>query len=96
MASAPSALPAPPGAGDPSGTATPTTPVTASPAPPAPSPAMQQGTGMLLNVVSGLRAIAKAYPVTAGKVSEANTIMREIAALMMQSQKPGEPAAPPA
>lgn len=96
MSSTPSMMPPPPGAGNaPTASAAPTAPTAASPAPPSPSPALQHGTGMLLNVVSGLRAIAKAYPATSEKVAEANQIMREISAIMMTAQKPGEPQAPP-
>lgn len=50
---------------------------------------------MVITVAQGLRAIAVAYPSTAGKVSQANDLLREIAALMMQHQEPGQPMAPP-
>lgn len=50
---------------------------------------------MAIQIVSNLRAIAKAYPSAAPKVVEANNIMREIMAAMMEHQTPGEPAAPP-
>jgi hypothetical protein len=56
---------------------------------------MQQGMDLMRGVVTNLRAIAKAYPAAAPKVAEANNIMREVTALMMQSQRPGEPQAPP-
>lgn len=84
----------PPPAGSGPG-ATPTDPQAASPAPPTPSPVMQQGMKLIVDVVTNLRAIAKAYPAAAPKVAEANSVMREISALMMQSQHPGEPSAPP-
>ena len=68
----------------------------ASPAPAQPNPAMQQGTQLVIGVVNGLRAIAKAYPKAAPKVTEMLAGMREILPLIMQSQAPGEVQAPPA
>lgn len=56
---------------------------------------MEQGTQLAIGVVSGLRAIAKAFPATSDKISEMNNLMREVVALMMSSQQTGEPAAPP-
>jgi hypothetical protein len=51
---------------------------------------------MVLNLVEGARSIAKAYPQTAPKITELNSILREIGLLVMQHQQPAEPAAPPA
>jgi hypothetical protein len=45
--------------------------------------------------VNLLRQIAKSYPQTAPEISEANDIMRKIGLKMLQSNKPGEPSAPP-
>lgn len=50
---------------------------------------------MLIAVVHGLRAIAKAYPSTAPEISQINDLMRKVGAAMMASQQPEEPAAPP-
>ena len=50
----------------------------------------------MISIVNNLRSIAKSYPEAAPKVAEANNIMREIMAALMQHQNPGEPAAPPA
>jgi hypothetical protein len=67
----------------------------ASPAPASPNPAMQQGTQLVISVVNGLRAIAKAYPKAAPKVTEMLAGMRELLPMIMQSQSPGEIQAPP-
>jgi hypothetical protein len=97
MGSSASALPPPPGADQSSSQpTTPTAPEAASPSPAQPSPAMQQGTQLVISIVNNLRSIAKSYPEAAPKVAEANNIMREIMAALMQHQNPGEPAAPPA
>ena len=96
MASASMSMPPPPSmGGTPGQPPAPTSTPGASPAPPTPSPSMQQGTQLLIGAVSNLRAIAKAFPAAASKVAEANNLLREISALMMQSQNPGEPQAPP-
>src|SRR5258708_38046185 len=97
MASTPTAMPPPPGAGGDSAPQGPQ-PSTdaASPAPPTPSPAMQQGTQMMLQVVNGLRAIAKAFPGASPSVAKINELIRgEIMPAIMQHAEPGEPAAPP-
>jgi hypothetical protein len=96
MASSPQ-LPPPPGqdsGASPAASPSPT-PQPASPAPAQPSPQMQQGTQLAIGVVNQLRAIAKAFPKTAPKVAEVNNLMREITAVMMESQQTPEPAAPP-
>lgn len=90
----------PPGgdAGDPNqqtGAPAPDTSQGASPAPPQPAPQMQQGTRMVLQVVSGLRAIAKAFPATAPIVAEMNDKARELVSKMMESSHTGEPQAGP-
>jgi hypothetical protein len=57
---------------------------------------MQQGTRMMLDVVNGLRAIAKAFPGAAPGVAEINEIIRgKLMPAIMQSAEPGEPQAPP-
>jgi hypothetical protein len=56
---------------------------------------LQQGTQVLIRVVSDLRGIAKAYPAAAPHVAEANDAIRKIMAAIMQHANPGEPAAPP-
>lgn len=83
-----SQMPPPPGSA-------PMTTGIASPAPATPSPQMQQGTQAAIQVVNLLRGIAKAFPGTSPKISEINNLMREVTALMMQHQEPGEPQAPP-
>jgi hypothetical protein len=50
---------------------------------------------MLIQVVHGLRALAKAYPSVAPEVSQVNDLMRTVQAKIMQSMQPAEPAAPP-
>jgi hypothetical protein len=50
---------------------------------------------MVIQVVIGLRAIAKAYPSTAPDIAEINDKMRTIGAKVMQSQPSEEPSAPP-
>jgi hypothetical protein len=67
----------------------------APPAPASPNPAMQQGTQLVIGVVNGLRAIAKAYPKAAPIVTDINARMRELLPIVMQSQSPGEVQAPP-
>ena len=86
----------PPGADSGSPPDSPATQPGASPAPAQPNPAMQQGTQLVIGVVNGLRAIAKAYPKAAPKITEMLAGMREILPLIMQSQAPGEVQAPPA
>ena len=56
---------------------------------------MQQGTQLVIGVVNGLRAIARAYPKAAPIVTEMNAKMRELLPIIMQSQAPGEVQAPP-
>jgi len=57
---------------------------------------MQQGTRMMLDVVNGLRAIAKMFPAASPGVAEVNELIRgKIMPQIMQSAEPGEPAAPP-
>ena len=85
----------PPGNGPGPDQQSPTAPAAASPAPASPSPATSQGTQMLIQVVHGLRAIAKAYPSTAPDIAEINDKMRSIGAKIMQSQPSEEPQAPP-
>jgi hypothetical protein len=56
---------------------------------------MQQGTQDVIEVVQKLRGIAKAHPKVAPQIQQINDLMREVLAGMMESQTPGEPAAPP-
>lgn len=97
MASTPAAMPPPPAADDGSASqASPTSPPAASPAPATPSPAMQQGTQMMLQVVNGLRAIAKAFPGASPSVAKINELIRgEIMPAIMAHADQGEPSAPP-
>ena len=98
MAAGASALTPPPSTGGDSSASqpSPTTPPAASPAPPTPSPAMQQGTQMMLQVVNGLRSIAKAFPGASPAVAKINEIIRgEMMPALMQHNEPSEPAAPP-
>ena len=51
---------------------------------------------MMLDVVQGLRAIAKTYPGASPGVAKINEIIRgEIMPAIIQHAEPGEPAAPP-
>ena len=51
---------------------------------------------MMLDVVNGLRAIAKMFPAASPGVAEVNELIRgKIMPQIMQSAEPGEPAAPP-
>ena len=50
---------------------------------------------MLIQVVHGLRAIAKAYPASAPEIMQINELMRAVGAKIMQSQPSEEPQAPP-
>lgn len=50
---------------------------------------------MAIAVVQGLRSIAKSFPATSPKIAEINNLMREVQMIMMESQEPGEPQAPP-
>jgi hypothetical protein len=98
MASPSPSLPPPPSTGDDSSAQqqTPTSPASASPAPATPSPAVEQGTKMMLDVVQGLRAIAKTYPGASAAVAKINEIIRgEVMPAVMQHAEPAEPAAPP-
>jgi len=57
---------------------------------------MQQGTQMLLQVVNGLRAIAKAFPGASPGVAKINELIRgELMPAIMENAEPGEPQAPP-
>lgn len=73
----------------------PTSPAAVAPAPASPAPGMQQGTQQVIQVVQGLRSIAKAFPAAAGEISQINDLMRQVLSKMMASQQTGEPAAPP-
>ncbi len=98
MATTPAAMPPPPGTDDSAASqgVPPTSPQAASPAPPTPSPAMQQGTQMMLQVVNGLRAIAKAFPGASPSVAKINELIRgEIMPAIMAHSEPGEAQAPP-
>jgi len=89
-------MPPPPGADDSAQQGPPTSPQAVSPAPPTPSPAMQQGTQMMLQVVNGLRAIAKAFPGASPGVAEINELIRgKLMPAIMAHSEPGEPQAPP-
>lgn len=51
---------------------------------------------MMLDVVNGLRAIAKTFPGASPAVAEINEIIRgKIMPAIMQNAEPGEPSAPP-
>src|SRR3974390_2630737 len=98
MASATQPLQPPPSPGGDASApqAAPTSPTAVSPAPPTPSPAMQQGTRMMLDVVNGLRAIAKMFPGASPGVAGVHEPLRgKVMPQIMQSAEPGEPAAPP-
>jgi len=84
----------PPGMNGPAAPQAPTTPG-ASPAPATPSPEAHQGAQLIIQAVQAVRAIAKAYPAAAPLVQDINNKLREVMAITMQSQNPGEPAAPP-
>lgn len=95
--SSPAMPPMPDSGGAPSPAAmNPTAPTAVSPAPATPSPAMQQNTKDVIQVVSGLRSIAKSCPQAADEITKINDLMRTVLAKMMQSQNVGEPQAPPA
>jgi len=94
MATASSSLTPPPGIDD-QDSQSPTSPAAVSPAPPEPAQGMQGGTQMVIGVVQGLRAIAKAFPATAPDIAQINDLMRGVMSKMMASQQTGEPAAPP-
>src|SRR5882724_8255293 len=98
MASAPIGMTPPPtpgGAGPSPATQNPTSPPVASPAPPKPSPGMQQGTEMAIQVARNLQAIAKMFPTAAPNIAKMNDILREVVSDIMQDQQASEPAAPP-
>lgn len=51
---------------------------------------------MMLDVVNGLRAIAKMFPGASPGVAEINEIIRgKLMPAIMQAAEPGEPQAPP-
>jgi len=51
---------------------------------------------MLLQVVNGLRAIAKAFPGASPGVAKINELIRgELMPAIMENAEPGEPQAPP-
>lgn len=56
---------------------------------------MQQGSQMVIQVVQGLRGIAKAFPDAAPEISQINDLMRAVMGKMMAGQNVGEPQAPP-
>lgn len=56
----------------------------------------KQGGQMMLDVVNGLRAIAKMFPGASPGVAEINEIIRgKLMPAIMQAAEPGEPQAPP-
>ena len=50
---------------------------------------------MLIQAVQALKAIAGAFPTTAPKIAEINTLMQAVVPLMMEAQQTGEAMAPP-
>jgi len=67
----------------------------ASPAPAAPSPQVEEGSRMVIQIVQGLRKLAQNYPGAAPAISKMNDLMREVQMKVMAGGKPPEPAAPP-
>ena len=93
MASAATLTP-PPGTDAPPPGAAPTSPG-ASPAPPQQSSA-QGTTQVVINFIHAARALAMAIPKNSPAVQKINDIIKsELMPELMQSQRPGEPMAPP-
>jgi hypothetical protein len=68
----------------------------AAPAPAAPSPQLDQGSKLALNVVQTLRQLGQMFPAAVPGVTKVNDIIRnEIMPKIMAGAKPSEPAAPP-
>ena len=67
----------------------------ASPAPAQPSPQVEEGSRLVIQVVQALRKLAQSYPAAAPAISKINDGMREVQMKVMAGSKPTEPAAPP-
>jgi hypothetical protein len=50
---------------------------------------------MILDVVRGLRAIAKSTPQASGEIQQINDLLRKVMVKTMQHAQPGEAMAPP-
>jgi hypothetical protein len=67
----------------------------ASPAPAAPSPQVEEGSRLVIQIVQGLRKLGQLYPAAVPAITKINDAMREVHMKVMAGGKPSEPAAPP-
>jgi len=66
----------------------------ASPSPPQPAPSSPDQKKMI-DIVSSLRGLAKAYPAASPHIQDALDDIREAMGKIMESTQPGESQAPP-
>jgi hypothetical protein len=93
MATAPMAtVPPPPGGQTPP---PPKNGADAAPAAASPSPQVEQGSRLVIQIVQSLRQLGQQFPAAAPAITKVNDAMREIQLKVMAASKPSEPAAPP-
>ncbi len=95
MGAPPIPMPPTPGQQDDSQSQSPSQPVAASPAPPEPSPGLNRSSKDVIDVIQKIRGFAKAFPKWAPHATKINDELQALFPIMMEQQKPGEPAAPP-
>lgn len=89
-------MPPSPDGTDPSqGGAPPTSPAAASPAPPESSPGLDKNSRDVIEVIQKIRGWAKLFPKWAPHAAAVNDEIQALFPIMMEQQRPAEPAAPP-
>ena len=77
------------------GGAPPTSPAAASPAPPESSPGLDKNSRDVIEVIQKIRGWAKLFPKWAPHAAAVNDEIQALFPIMMEQQRPAEPAAPP-
>lgn len=85
----------PPGADTPPPGPPPDSSQQASPSPAAPSPQVEKGSRLVIQVVQALRQLGSDFPAAQPEISKINDAMRAVQLKVMSGSKPPEPAAPP-
>lgn len=67
----------------------------AAPAPAQPNPKATQAVSLVHQIISAGRALAQQFPATAPIVRQMNDLVQQLQMKIVQSQPPGESAAPP-
>jgi hypothetical protein len=90
-------MPPTPDGQDPSAppSASPSQPMAASPSPAEPSPGLDRNSRDVIDVIQKIRGWAKSFPKWAPHAEKINDEMQALFPIMMEQQKPAEPAAPP-